>query len=172
MIWTFIKGCLMMAPIFILLGITGNIVGAVALGIFSKTKSENINSFLKLTIYISYFVGGIFFFIMGMFYASFTLLLTGYMAKWLAIIIVIIFLLIISKYTFKEVHLLHNKNILLGPYEFYEKEKYYKQCQVVNENVLLGCILLFPSYIFFLFFNNIADKLSFGLNSFLISLIS
>jgi hypothetical protein len=172
MTWTFVKGGLMMVPIFIIMGIIGNLVGAIALGIFTKSKSENINSFLKLTIYLSYFVGAVFFLLMGMFYASFTLLITCYMAKWLAIILVSIFLLIINKYTFKEVRLLHNKNILLGPYEFYEKEKYYKQSHVVNENVLLGGMLIFPAYIFFLIFNGLADKLSFGFNSYLIWLVS
>lgn len=172
MTWSIIKGAFMMIPIFILMGITGNIIGASALGIFTKTKSENINGFLKLSIYISYGVGAIFFYIMGMFYASFTLLLANYSAKWLAIIIVSLFLFIISKYTFKEVRLLHNKNVLLAPYEFYEKGKYYKQSQVVNENVLLGVMLIFPCYIFFLIFPGLADKLSFGLNSYLISLIN
>ena len=108
---------------------------------------------------------------MGMFYATYTLFLTTYMTKWLSIILVVLFLLLLSRYTFKEVRSIHEKNILIASYEFYGKGKYSKHSQVINENVLLGCMLLFPSYVFFLIFNNLADKFSFGLNSWLLSLI-
>lgn len=171
MIWTLIKGGLIMAPIFIIMGIVGNIIGAIALIIFLKLKGENINRFLKLTIYVSYFIGGISFIIMGMFYSSFTLFLIEYMPKWFAVIIILLFLSTITKYTFQEIRLLHSKNILLAPYEFFEKEKFLKQSQVVSENILIGVVFVFPAYIFFLIFNDLADSLSFGLNSFLISLI-
>lgn len=158
-------------PIFIAMGLIGNIIGAFAFFLFTKTKSNDINGFLKFSIFISFFIGAIFFYLMGMFYAAFTLSLSTYMAKWLAILLVIIFLILLTRYTFKEVRYIHEKNILIPNYEFYDKGKYLKHIQVVNENILLGCMVLFPSYIFFLIFNNLADKLSFGLNSWLLSFL-
>ena len=158
-------------PIFIAMGIVANIIGGLIFAIFTKTKNSNINGFLKISIFISFIVGAIFFYLMGMFYATYTLFLTTYMTKWLSIILVVLFLLLLSRYTFKEVRSIHEKNILIASYEFYGKGKYFKHSQVINENVLLGCMLLFPSYVFFLIFNNLADKFSFGLNSWLLSLI-
>lgn len=171
MTWQLIKGVLMAFAIFVAMGISGNIIGGFAFSIFTKKRSDNINSFLKVSIFISFIIGAIFFYLMGMFYASYTLFLTTYMTKWIAIILVVVFLLLLSRYTFKEVRSIHEKNVLVSPYEFYNKGKYSKHGQVVNENVLLGCMVLFPSYIFFLLFNNLADRLSFGLNSWLMSLI-
>lgn len=156
-------------PIFIVMGIVGNLIGVLMLSIFSKTGNDNINGFLKFSIFISFIIGAFFFAIMGMFYASYTLLLTAYKAKWLAVILVVLYLILISRYNFKEVRSLHTKNILFASYDFYEEGKYSKYSQVVNENVLLGCMLLFPSYVFFLFFHNVADKISLGLNSYLTS---
>lgn len=167
--WQLIKGALMAFPIYIVMGIVGNLIGGLAFAIFNKTKHSNINGFLKVSIFISFFIGAIFFFIMGMFYASYTLFLTIYMAKWLAIILVVFFLLLLSRFTFKEIRSIHEKNIRFASFDFYENGKYFKHSQVVNENVLLGSMLLFPSYIFFLVFNNLADKILFGLNSYLLS---
>lgn len=159
----------MALTIFIVMGVVGNLIGVIALFIFAKTEKENISGFLKFSIFVSFIIGAIFFAIMGMFYASYTLLLTAYMAKWLAIVLVAFFLILISSYNFKEVRSLHNKNVLFASYDFYDDGKYSKHSRVVNENVLLGCMLLLPAYIFFLIFPNLADKVSFGLNSFLIS---
>jgi hypothetical protein len=167
--WFIIKGALMAFPIFIVMGIVGNLFGLMSLSIFSKTGKDNINGFLKFSIFLSFVIGAIFYTIMGMFYASFTLLLTSYMVKWLAIILVAIFLIFIVRYNYKEVRSLHNKNLLFASYDFYDNGKYSKHSQVVNENVLLGFIMLFPAYIFFLIFPSLADKVSFGLNSYLIS---
>ena len=171
MTWQLIKGALMAFPIFIAMGIVGYIIGALVFSIFIKTKNNNINDFLKISIFISFIIGAIFFYIMGMFYSAYTLFLTTYMTKWLAIVFVVLFLLLLSRYTFKEVRSIHEKNVLIASYEFYDKGKYSKHSQAVNENILLGCVILFPSYIFFLIFNNLSDKLSFGLNSWLLLLI-
>jgi hypothetical protein len=169
MIWDLIKGCLMAFPIFILMGIIGNLIGVLSLAIFSKIGNYNINGFLKISIFISFIVGAVFFFIMGMFYASYTLYLTTNISKWFAVMFVSIFLVLISIYTFREVRNLHNKNILIASYDFFDNGKYRKHRQVVNENILLGSIVLFPSYILFLIFNDLANRLSLGLNSFLMS---
>ncbi len=156
-------------PLFIAMGIIGILIGRLIFAMFINSKSENINSFLKLSIWIFFIVGAIFFFIMGMFYASYTLSATTYMPKWLAITLVSILLLLIYSYTFKEIKALHNKNVLFVPSDFYNSRKYFNYGQVVNEYVLSAGLVLLPSYIFFLIFNNLADKLSFGLNSFLMS---
>ena len=168
--WHIMKGVLMAFPIFFAMGIIGNIIGALTFFIFTKTKSNNINGFLKFSIILSFIVGVFFFCFTGMFYAAFTVFLYTYMTKWLSIIIVILYLLLLTKYTFKEIRPLHEKNTRIPAYDFYEKGKYFKHMQVVNENILLSCMVLFPSYIFFLIFNDFADKLSFGLNSWLLSL--
>jgi len=169
MTWFFIKGVLMTFPFFIIMGIVGNLIGVLTLSIFTKTGHQNINGFIKFSIYVSFIIGAFFFGVMGMFYASYTVLLTAYMAKWLAIIVVTLLLISISRYTFKEVRSLHNKTILFASYEFYNEGKYSRHSQVVNENILLGLMLLLPSYIFFLIFDNLADKIFMGLNSYLIS---
>jgi len=172
MTWYIIKGALMALPIFIVMGIVANLIGVLTLSIFGKTEKDNINGFLKFSIFVSFIIGAIFFAVMGMFYASYTLLLTAYIAKWLAIILVTIFLILISSYNFKEVRLLHNKNVLFASNDFFDNGKYSKHSQVVNENILLGCMLLFPAFIFFLIFPSLADKISLGLNSYLISFIN
>lgn len=161
------------------MGLIGNLVGIISFTLFLKKYPTEvdvtirINHFLKTTIWICFFVGGLFFIIMGMLYASFTLLLSTHIVKWLAIILVVIFLLVINTYIFKEVKSLNQKNILFLDFDFYHtnKKKYSNYTQVVNQNVLSGGLLLLPSYIFFLIFNELADKLSFGLNSFLLSFI-
>jgi hypothetical protein len=169
MIWDLIKGALMAFPIFIVMGIVGNLIGGLTLAIYSKTGNYNINGFLKISTIVSFIIGGIFFFIMGMFYASYTLHLAINISKWIAVILVTIFLILISIYTFKEVRNLHDKNTLLASYDLFDTGKYRKHRQVVNENILLGSIMLFPSYILFLIFDNLADRVSLGLNSFLMS---
>ena len=169
--WLIVKGALIALPLFIVMGLLGNLVGVLTFFIFLRLKKGTFNGFLKFSTFVSFAIGALLFAIMGMFYASFTSLLTTYIAKWLAIIIVIILLFLISRYNFKEVRLLHSKNIRLSTHEFYGDEKYLKHIQFVNENVLLGCMLLFPSFIFFLIFPSLADKISLGLNSYLLSLL-
>lgn len=169
MLWFILKGVLMALLIFVIMGIVGNIVCGMVFFLFSATSNQNIKRFLRLSVSISFTIGLFFFFVMGMFYASYTLLLAEHFAKWLVITFTIIFLLIMYRYTFKEVQSLHKKNALISAYEFYKKDKYLKHIRVVNESILLGGIILLPSYIFFLIFNNLADTLSLGINSYLIS---
>ena len=96
MTWFFIKGVIMTFPIFIIMGIVGNLIGGLTLSIFTKTgHHKNVKGFLKFSIYVSFIIGAFFFAVMGMFYASYTFLLTSYMAKWLAITLTVIFLLIL-----------------------------------------------------------------------------
>lgn len=171
--WYLIKGGLIIFPLFIAMGLIANLIGLLSFFIFSKSN-KYINDFLKISIWISFFIGFIGFSYMGMFYASYTLTLTPYMVKWLAIIIVLSFILVIVYYSSKEYKSLTRKTIAFnyGHFQFHPRNNpYINHSQIVNQSVFQACPMLLISFIFFLFFNGLADTLSFGLNSFLLSLI-
>lgn len=167
----FIKGALLALPIYVIMGFLGNLIGVLMLNVFSKTKNDNINSFLKISIYVFFSIGALFFSVMGMFYASYTLLLYQYLSKWLATTLVVLYLILLSRFNSKEIRSLHTKTSNFSSYDFYQEGKYSKYCQFVGENLLLGGLVLLPSFIFFLYFNNLTEKLSFELNSFLLSFL-
>ncbi len=169
--WYLLKGTLMLFPFFISMGVIGNLVGLVSFFIYSKSN-KRLEEFLKISIWISFFIGFVFFLIMGMFYATYSLTLTHFMKKWLAIIIVLIIILITVYYSNKEFKEITKKTFRLTDADFMIDgtiNPYINHGQVVNQALFSSSPFILISYIFFLIFNGLADTLSFGLNSYLIS---
>lgn len=163
-----------MFPLFIAMGLIANIVGLLSFTIFSKLRKP-IDVFIKISIWISSIIGLIGFSVIGMFYATFTLSLTIFFKKWFAITIVSIFILIIISYASKEYLTLSKKNAYLNYSDFQldpTNKPYYNHSKIVNQYVLQSYPYLSFSYIFFLIFNGLADKLSFGLISYFMSFIN
>ena len=108
--------------------------------------------------------------LMGLFYASYTHALTKYMKLWLAIIAVSVFIIYIYIHTVKEYMKLKNKLHSNASYlDLSEITNFSIHNRLNTKTVFSSGHFLVISYIFFLIFNNLADKLSFGLNSYLLS---
>ena len=159
------------------MGLIGNIAGFISFSLHKNLKTPE-NNFEKRSIRISYFIGLIMFAIMGMFLASFVLSLSKYTSMWLAIPLGLLFVLLVYYYSGKEAKEIAKRRINRTVNDFnnlsldeVKMNTYRKHSTIVNQNVLYGSISLIPSYIIFLVFNRLADTLSFGLNSYLLSLI-
>lgn len=171
MILSFLKGLLMLFPIYLAMGIVGNLVGALLLLLFTVIKKTSVDLYLFISTLICSIVGMIFFAILGMFYAAFALFISSYISLWITIAVTVVFLVVLTKYNYRAILKLHYKNKSIKIYDFDDTANYYKNIQLVNESILLGWITLFPSFILFLIFPTLSDKLSFGLSSYLITLI-
>ena len=172
--WYLIKSGFIILSLFLTMGLIGNIIGLITFTISSKLR-KSIDDFLKISIWISFFVGLIGFVIMGMFYATYALSLTTYITKWLAISLVLVLILIIIFYSRKEYLALSKKTIHFnyGDFQFNRVSKpYANHSQVVNQSILSSYPFLIISYVIFLIFNDWADKFSFGLSSYLMSFIN
>ena len=168
MTWFLIKGFLLLFAFFIATGTIGNLFGWL---FFKMSKSLN-NDWLPLasTIFLILFSILCFSF-MGLFYASFTYALTTYMKLWFAIVIVSIFIIYIYIHTVKEYMKLKNK-LQSDEFNFNPRNsEYHIRNHVNTKTILSNGHFIVLSYILFLIFNNLADKVSFGLNSYVLSLI-
>jgi hypothetical protein len=168
MTWFLIKGLLLLFAFFILTGTIGNLFGWL---FFKLSKSLN-NDWLLVasTIFLIIFSILCFSFI-GLFYASFTFALTTYMKLWLAIIIVSVFVISIYIHTVKEYLKLKNK-LQSEDFNFNPRNSEYHIRNHVNTKTILSSgYFIVLSYIFFLIFQNLADKFSFGLTTSILSLI-
>jgi len=143
MTWFLIKGLLLLFAFFIFTGTIGNLFGwlLVASTIFLIIFSILCFSF------------------MGLFYASFTYALTTYMKLWFAIIIVSVFIIYIYIHTVKEYMKLKTK-LQSDAFNFNPlNSEYYIRNHVNTKTILSSGHFIILSYIFFLIFNNLADKL-------------
>lgn len=168
MAWFLIKGLLLLFAFFITTGIIGNLFG----WLFFKLSKILNNEWLLVasTTFLIIFSILCFSFI-GLFYASFTHALTAYMKLWFAIIIVSVFIVYVYIHTVKEYKKLKNK-LQSDEFNFNPHNSEYHIQNHVNTKTILSCgVFIVLSYIIFLIFNNLADKFSFGLNSYLLSFI-
>lgn len=168
MTWFLIKGLLLLFAFFILTGTIGNLFGWL---FFKLSKSLN-NGWLLVASTIFLIIFSILCFsFMGLFYASFTYALTTYIKLWLAIIIVSVFVIYVYIHTVKEYMKLKNK-LQSDEFNFNpHNSEYHIRNHVNTKTILSSGYFIVLSYIFFLVFNNLAGKFSFGLNSYLLSLI-
>lgn len=168
MTWFLIKGLLLLFAFFILTGTIGNLFGWL---FFKLSKSLN-NGWLLVASTIFLIIFSILCFsFMGLFYASFTYALTTYMKLWFAIIIVSVFIVYIYIHTVKEYMKLKTK-LQSDEFNFNPRNcEYHIRNHVNTKTILSNGHFIVLSYIFFLIFQNIADKFSFGLNSSILSLI-
>ena len=172
MTWYLIKGFLVVFGVFIAMALIGNFIGIVQFSLY-----KNARSFEKYSIRISFIIGMLSFIIMGMFLASFAYSLVNQMSLWLSVSLTLFFVLSIHYLTYKEtremtVRRMNRQASEINNLEIHHiKNTFSKHSQIINQNVLNGYIALLPSCIFFLIFNSLADKFSFGLNSYLLNLI-
>ena len=168
MTWFLIKGLLLLFAFFILTGTIGNLFGWLFFKLSKKLNNEWL--LVASTIFLIIFSIICFSFI-GLFYASYTHALTKYMKLWFAVIIVSVFIIYIYIHTVKEYMKLKNKlqsdAFIYNPHN----SEYYIRNHVNTKTILSSGYFIVISYIFFLIFNNLADTLSFGINSYLLSLI-
>lgn len=168
MTWFLIKGLLLLFAFFIASGTIGNICGWLFFKLSKVLKNEWL--LVASTIFLITFSIASFSF-MGLFYASFTYALTTYMKLWFAIIIVSIFILYFYIHTVKEYMKLKNK-LQSDEFNFNTRNSEYHIRNHVNTKTILSSgYFIVLSYIFFLIFNSLADIFSFGLSSWLLSLL-
>ncbi len=172
-----IKAVLVVFAIFISLGLIGNFVGIISFVLHKQLRTQQDN-FEKGSIWVSFIIGLIMFAIIGMFLATFILSLSEFTSVWVLIPIGLFFVLAIIYYSNKEAKAItmrrinkNASNINHLSIDELRKNTYKKHSSIVNQNVLTGNYSLLPSYIIFLIFSGSADTISFGLNSFLLSLI-
>ncbi len=177
MTWYIIKGAIMIFAIFIFMGLIGNIVGIISFWLHRQLRTPQYN-FEQLSIWISFFIGVIMFAIMGMFLASFVLSLSKNISLWLGIPMSLLLVLLIIYHSNREAKSITMRRINKTSSDInnlsideLKKNTYKKHSSIVNQNVLTGYYSILPSLIFFLIFNGTADTLSFGLKSFLLSLV-
>lgn len=168
MTWFLIKGLLMLFAFFILTGTIGNLFGWV----FFKLSKGLKNDWLLVVSTLFLIIFSILCFsFMGLFYASFTYALTTYMKLWLAIIIVSVFIIYVYMHTVREYMKIKSK-LQSDEFNFNTRNSEYHIRNHDNTKTILSSgYFIVLSYIFFLIFNNLADKLSFGLNSWLLSFL-
>lgn len=168
MTWFLIKGLLLLFAFFILTGTIGNLFG----WLFFKLSKKLNNDWLLVASTIFLIIFSILCFsFMGLFYASFTHALTAYMKLWFAIIIVSVFIVYVYIHTVREYMKLKNK-LQSDEFNFNpHNSEYHIRNHINTKTILSSGHFIVLSYVFFLIFNNLADKFSFGLTSFLLSLI-
>ena len=168
MTWFLIKGLLLLFTFFILTGTIGNLFG----WLFFKLSKRLNNEWLLVASTIFLIIFSILCFsFMGLFYATFTHALTAYIKLWFAIIIVSVFIVYVYIHTVKE-YMKLKKKLQSDEFNFNpHNSEYHIRNHVNTKTILSSGIFIVLSYIFFLIFNNLADKFSFGLSSYLLSLI-
>lgn len=168
MTWFLIKGLLLLFAFFISTGTIGNMFG----WLFFKLSSKLNNDWLLVasTIFLIIYSASAFSLI-GMFYASYTYALTTYMKLWFAIVIVSVFIIYIYIHTVREYMKLKNK-IQSDEFNYNPHiSEYHKRHHVNTKIILSNGLFIVLSFVFFLIFNEFADKFSFGLNSSILSLL-
>ena len=166
MVWFLIKGLLLLFVFFIATGTIGNLFGWL---FYKLSKSFETSWFLLISTIFLIVFSIVCFSFMGIFYASFAYALTTYIKLGFAIVIVSAFVLYIYIHTVKEYIKLKNK--LRSDYFNLNKSEYHIQSHVNTKIIFSTGHFILLSYIFFLIFNNLADKFSFGLTTWILSLI-
>lgn len=168
MIWFLIKGLLLLFAFFIATGTIGNLFGWLFFKLSKVLNNERL--LVASTIFLIIFSIACFS-LMGLFYASFTYALTTYMKLWFAIIIVSVFILYIYIHTVREYMKLKSK-LQSDEFNFnLRNSEYHIRNHINTKTILSSGHFIVLSYIFFLILNSLADKFSFGFNSWLLSLL-
>ena len=168
MTWFLIKGLLLLFAFFIATGIIGNLFGWL---FFKLSKGLNNDWLLVASTIFLIIFSIVCFSFMGLFYASFTYALTTYMKLWFAIIIVSIFIIYVYIHTVRE-YMKLKKKLQSDEFNFNpSNSEYHIRNHVNTKTILSSGSFIVLSYIFFLIFNNLAEKFSFGFNSWLLSLL-
>lgn len=168
MTWFLIKGLLLLFAFFIATGTIGNLFGWLFFKLSKKLNNDWLLVFSNIFLII---FSVLCFSFMGSFYASFTYAMTTYMKLWFAIIIVSVFIIYIYIHTIREYMRLKQK-LQSDEFNFNPRNSEYHIRNHINAKIIASNgYFIVLSYTFFLIFKNLSDSFSFGLNSYLLSLI-